>query len=509
MRYVKYWSNASDWRDLIMQQEVLIGMLDGFHEAYVLVLGDVMLDRFIYGSVERISPEAPIPVVSVERSMDMPGGAANVARNVAALGARAILLGVVGEDSWAEDLRTQLASSPTIDVHLVRDASRPTTVKTRYVADGQQVMRADREARAPLCADIERGLLDELLEVIDRASVVVLSDYAKGVLSDSVTRAVIEIARRAKKIIVVDPKGRDFSKYRGATILTPNRLELQAACGQACISQEQVVDGARSLLEQNVCDTMVITRGGDGMSVIDQSGLAVHLSTVARQVFDVSGAGDTVVATLALGLSCGGQVVEASTLANIAAGIAVGKRGTATVSTGEIIAELRPLDGRTDTHKIFSLERALQLTRAWREQGLKIAFTNGCFDLLHPGHISLLEQARRSADRLIVGLNADLSTRRIKGPGRPVQSEVARATVLAAIKAVDGVVIFTEDTPRDLIERLAPDVLVKGADYTVDTVVGADIVLGRGGKVLLAQILPGHSTTDTVKRVTTSSPSPA
>jgi D-beta-D-heptose 7-phosphate kinase/D-beta-D-heptose 1-phosphate adenosyltransferase len=233
--------------------------------------------------------------------------------------------------------------------------------------------------------------------------------------------------------------------------------------------------------------------------------LAVHFPAAARQVYDVSGAGDTVVAAIALSLSCGGRIVEASAIANIAAAITVGKRGTATVSTGEIIAELRPLDGRADSKKIFSLESALQLTRAWREQGFRIAFTNGCFDLLHPGHISLLDQARRSADRLIVGLNADLSVRRLKGPGRPVQSEVARATVLGAVKSVDAVVIFPEDSPRELIEQLEPDVLVKGADYTLETVVGADFVRGRGGKVLLAELLPGNSTTDTVKRVSLSS----
>jgi D-beta-D-heptose 7-phosphate kinase / D-beta-D-heptose 1-phosphate adenosyltransferase len=488
-----------------MQQEDLISLLSGFHRACVLVLGDVMLDRFVYGSVERISPEAPIPVVAVERSMDMPGGAANVARNVAAMGARAILLGVVGEDAAAQDLRSQLASLPSIDAHLVRDASRPTTVKTRYVADGQQVMRADRESCAALCTAVERHLLDRFVEVLDQAGIIVLSDYAKGVLSDSMTRAVIDIARGANKTIIVDPKDRDLAKYRGASILTPNRLELQAACGHACLSEEQLVDGARRVLEQGVCGTLVVTRGKDGMSVIGPGDLVVHLPGAARQVFDVSGAGDTVVAAIALGLACGGRIVDASRLANIAAGIAVGKRGTATVSPGEIIAELSPFDGRADTQKIFSLDSVLQLVRAWREQGLKIAFTNGCFDLLHPGHISLLEQARRAADRLIVGLNADLSIRRLKGPGRPVQSEAARATVLGAVKSVDAVVIFSEDTPAALIERLEPDVLVKGADYTLDTVVGADFVLARGGKVLLAQLLPGHSTTDTVKRVATSS----
>jgi D-beta-D-heptose 7-phosphate kinase/D-beta-D-heptose 1-phosphate adenosyltransferase len=484
-----------------MQFEELFRILNGFHAARVLVLGDVMLDRFVYGSVERISPEAPIPVVNVERYLDMPGGAANVARNIAAMGARVILLGVVGEDIGAQDLRAQLASSPTIDAHLIADSSRPTSVKTRYVADGQQVMRADRESRVALPAGVERSLLDEFSVALRDASVIVLSDYAKGVLSDSVTRAAIDIARSAGKTIIVDPKAKDLTRYQGATILTPNRLELQQACGQECITHEQVVDGARRILEQRVCDVMIVTRGKDGMSVIQAGGSAVHLPTAARQVFDVSGAGDTVVAAISLGLAAGAQVGDAAALANIAAGIVVGKQGTATVTTGEIIAALRPFDGRTDPQKIFALDTVLELARSWREQGLKIAFANGCFDLLHPGHISLLEQARRSADRLIVGLNADLSIRRLKGPNRPVQGEVARATVLAAIKSVDAVVIFAEDTPINLIETLEPDVLVKGADYTVDKVVGADFVIRRGGKVVLAELLTGHSTTDTVNRV--------
>jgi len=490
-----------------MPHDTLVELLNGFHGARILVLGDVMLDRFVYGAVERISPEAPVPVLSVERSSDMPGGAANVARNIAAMGARATLIGVVGDDTWAQDLLTQLTSMPDIDSHFVTDSSRPTSVKTRYVADGQQIMRADRESRAALGTGVERQLLDEFSSVLDDAQVIVLSDYAKGVLSDAVTRSVIETARRANKTIIVDPKAKDFGKYRGASLLTPNRLELQAACGHDCTAPEQVIAGARRLLDQGVCDTLVVTRGKDGMSVIGGGNLAVHLPTLARAVFDVSGAGDTVVATIALGLAAHGQIVEASALANLAAGIVVGKRGTATVSTGEIIAELRPIGGRSDPQKIFSLDTVLQLTRRWREQGLKIAFTNGCFDLLHPGHISLLDQARRSADRLVVGLNADLSVRRLKGPNRPVQSEVARATVLAAVKSVDAVVIFSEDTPLHLIEALAPDVLVKGADYTLDTVVGADVVRRRGGKVVLAELLSGHSTTETVKRVAASTAS--
>jgi D-beta-D-heptose 7-phosphate kinase/D-beta-D-heptose 1-phosphate adenosyltransferase len=478
-----------------------VALLDGFHAARVVVLGDVMLDRFVYGTVERISPEAPIPVVSVERLTDMPGGAANVTRNIAALGARATLIGVVGEDPAAQDLRTQLRFSPTIEAQLLTDPSRPTSLKTRYVADGQQVMRADRESRAPLSAEVAARLLEVFGRALEEAEVVVLSDYAKGVLSDSVTRAAIDLARRAGKIVIVDPKSRNFGRYRGATLLTPNRLELQQAWGHDCHSDEEAVAGARHFLDQQICDYLIVTRGKEGMSVMGPNGLAVHLPTAARQVYDVSGAGDTVVAALALGLAAGAEMVEAASLANVAAGIVVGKRGTATVTTGEVIAALTPEDGRTDPQKIYSLERVLQLVRAWREQGLKVAFTNGCFDLLHPGHISLLEQARRTADRLVVGLNADLSIRRLKGPNRPVQGEVARATVLAAVKSVDAVVIFAEDTPLELIGALEPDVLVKGADYTVETVVGAELVLQRGGRVVLAELLTGHSTTATVNRV--------
>ena len=487
-----------------MQRDTLFGLLNRFDAARVLVLGDVMLDRFVYGSVERISPEAPIPVVAVERFVDTAGGAANVARNLAAMGARTLLLGVTGNDAWAEDLRIQLASSPTIEPHLVVDPSRPTTVKTRYVADGQQVMRADRESRAPLADDVERRLLGKFQDALRNVDVVILSDYAKGVLTESVTRLAISAARDAGKTVIVDPKSRDFAKYRGATVLTPNRLELQLACGHECLTDEQVTQGARTSLEQGICEAMVVTRGKDGMSVVTNDGHAVHLRTTARQVFDVSGAGDTAVAAMSLGVAAGGHIVDASTLANLAAGIVVGKPGTAIVTTVEIIATLTPLDGRTDHNKLFALDSVLQLARAWREQGLKFAFTNGCFDLLHPGHVSLLDQARRSADRLIVGLNADLSIRRLKGSNRPIQSEVARATVLSSLKSVDAVVIFSEDTPIELIEILEPDVLVKGADYTLNTVVGADLVLKRGGKVVLADLIPGHSTTDTVKRVATS-----
>jgi D-beta-D-heptose 7-phosphate kinase/D-beta-D-heptose 1-phosphate adenosyltransferase len=390
---------------------------------------------------------------------------------------------------------------PNVETRLITDRSRPTTVKTRYVADGQQVLRADHERREALSPDVEQRVLAAYRDALSETDIVVLSDYAKGVLTESMMSAAISAARAAGKRVIVDPKNKSFGKYRGANVLTPNRLELQVACGFKCETDEEVVLGASRSLRDGICDVMVVTRGKDGMSVVMANGAATHLRTTARAVFDVSGAGDTVVAALSLGLAAGGDIVDAATLANFAAGIVVGKRGTAILTTGEIIGALRPVDGHSDHFKIFSLEHVLQLANDWRQQGMKVAFANGCFDLLHPGHISLLDHARRAADRLIVGLNSDLSIRRLKGPGRPVQSEVARATVLASLKSVDAVVIFAEDTPLQLIEALTPDVLVKGADYTVDRIVGADLVIKRGGKVVLAELIQGHSTTDTVQRV--------
>jgi D-beta-D-heptose 7-phosphate kinase/D-beta-D-heptose 1-phosphate adenosyltransferase len=484
-----------------MDHDSLLKILNGFHAVRGLVVGDVMLDRFVYGSVERISPEAPIPVVAIERSADMPGGAANVVRNLAAMGAQAALLGVVGNDLWAESLETQLRQLPSVQPRLIVDHARPTTVKTRFVADGQQVLRADHESREPLSAEAEGRLLDEYRAALAEADIVMCSDYGKGVLSQSVVSTVIAAARAAGKPVIVDPKSKTFDKYRGATVLTPNRHELQAACGFDCASDEAVVRGARQILADGICNILVVTRGKDGMTVVQMDGSVTHLRTAAREVFDVSGAGDTVAAAMSLALAAGAGIVEACTLANLAAGIVVGKPGTAIVTTGEIMAALRPFDGRSDPHKMFTLASVVRLARDWRAQGLKIAFANGCFDLLHPGHISLIDQARRAADRLIVGLNSDLSIRRLKGPARPVQSEIARATVLASLKSVDAVVIFAEDTPLELIDALEPDVLVKGADYTLDKVVGADLVMQRGGRVLLANLVPGHSTTETLKRV--------
>jgi D-beta-D-heptose 7-phosphate kinase/D-beta-D-heptose 1-phosphate adenosyltransferase len=486
-----------------MSNDSLLRLLNGFQSLRGLVLGDVMLDRFVYGNVKRISPEAPIPVMTIERHADMPGGAGNVVRNLAALGASSTIVGVIGHDSWGLSLNAEFGRIPEVQAGLVVDGTRQTTVKTRYVGDGQQVLRADRETLAALSTDTEKRVLAAYERALSETDIVILSDYGKGVLSDSIVRAAIIMARDAGKHVIVDPKSKNFAKYRGATVVKPNRNELQIACGFDCETDSQVEQGCRQILAEGDCDMLVVTRGKDGMSVVPSGGPAVHLRTTAREVFDVSGAGDTVAATLALALAAGGSIQEACTLANLAAGIVVGKRGTAVVTTGEIASVLRPFQNNVDDHKFFSYDRVVKLAHDWRMQGLTVAFTNGCFDLLHPGHVSLIDHARRTADRLIVGLNADESVRKMKGPARPVQGELSRATVLASLKSVDAVVIFAEDTPLKLIEGLMPDVLVKGADYSLDQVVGADIVMKRGGKVVLADLVSGHSTTSTVKRVQT------
>jgi D-beta-D-heptose 7-phosphate kinase/D-beta-D-heptose 1-phosphate adenosyltransferase len=483
-----------------MSHHPLLQILGSFAEVRVLILGDVMLDRFTYGNVERISPEAPIPVLTIERETDMPGGAANVARNLSGMAARTTLVGVVGDDEWAARLRSKLVHLPGVDINLIEDRSRPTTVKTRFVADGQQVLRADREDTKALAPQIEKCLLAAYESALADSDIVVLSDYAKGALSNPVVAQAISMARRAGKTVVTDPKSKSLEKYRGATVLTPNRYELQAACGFECATDEAVVRGAQEILTGGICEVVVVTRGKDGMSSIRSNGDIQHLRTTAREVFDVSGAGDTVVATMAAALASGADIGDACRLANVAAGIVVGKHGTAIATSEEMIAAVRPHHGPSDTYKLFSRDRAMRMARDWRSHGLTVAFTNGCFDLLHPGHIALIDQARREADRLIVGINSDDSVRRLKGPARPLQSEIARATVLASLKSVDAVVIFEEDTPLQLIDLLEPDVLVKGADYTLDQVVGADLVAKRGGRVVLVELIPGHSTTDTLER---------
>jgi D-beta-D-heptose 7-phosphate kinase/D-beta-D-heptose 1-phosphate adenosyltransferase len=470
-------------------------------QARVLCVGDLMLDRFVYGQVERISPEAPIPVVSVQEERAFLGGAGNVVRNLVALGVETCFVSVIGDDPAGREVTQLVAAEPRLEPHLLIEPKRRTTIKTRYVAGSQQLLRADRETVAPVAAPIRAQLVHRAGEALRDHAVMILSDYAKGVLGPEDTGALIQTARAQGAKVVVDPKGRDYARYAGATVLTPNRRELTEATGLPTATDDEVVAAGAALLKQCAVDALLVTRSKDGMTLIARDGAVHHLPATAREVSDVSGAGDTVVATLAAALAVGVDLPAACQLANVAAGVVIGKVGTAVIHAAEIISALQTEELAHGESKVMTLGPALDQLAAWRAQGLKIGFTNGVFDLLHPGHVSLLAQARAQCDRLVVGLNSDASVKRLKGPSRPIQAETARAVVLASLSHVDAVVIFADDTPIGLIEAVRPDVLIKGADYTVATVVGADVVQSYGGRVYLARLTPGHSTTDTVARI--------
>ncbi|MFZ5689779.1 MAG: D-glycero-beta-D-manno-heptose-7-phosphate kinase [Pseudomonadota bacterium] len=469
----------------------------------VLCVGDLMLDDFVYGEVARISPEAPAPVIAVKRSEMVIGGAGNVARNIASLGAHCIFVGLVGEDDAGRTLKAALAAEPHITASLVVDGSRPTTRKVRFVSEhyATHMLRADWEQARPADAKTERALLDAALAALPKADVVVLSDYAKGVLTQGLIRRLIDSAAAAGKPVIVDPKGNDYNIYRGATMLTPNRKELSEAVRRDAKSDAEVAAAAGELRDALGCEAVLVTRSDDGMTLVARGAAPVHVPAYAVKISDVSGAGDTVVAVIAAMLGLKADYESAMRAANAAAAVVVGKRGTATVSIGELRHRILPSATLAAEDKILydwqDLDPRLDV---WRKQGLRIGFTNGCFDILHPGHVKLLAQARAACDRLVLGLNSDASVSRLKGPERPVQTVQARAEVLAALEAVDLVVVFEEDTPRSLIERVRPSVLIKGADYTREQVVGHDIVESYGGEVVLVGLLPGHSTTDIVRR---------
>ncbi len=479
----------------------LAHLAERLHEAVVLVAGDVMLDCFVEGAVERISPEAPIPVLAVRDETAMLGGAGNVLRNLVALGARTRFVAAVGDDATGREIGAQIAGLDRVDHDLVAEPGRVTAVKTRFMAGSQQILRADRETVAPLGATARARVIDAVAAGLETSSVLVLSDYGKGVLADGVAADLIALARDRGRPVLVDPKGRDYRRYRGAGLVTPNRKELAEASGMEIDGDAGIVGAARHLIEACGLDGVLATRSQDGMSLIVADGGVTHLPTEAREVFDVSGAGDTVIATLAAGLAVGAPLERAAALANAAAGIVVGKVGTAVTYAAELTAHLHHRDLMGAEAKLLPLEAALDRVEAWRRAGLRIGFTNGCFDLLHPGHVSLLGQARQACDRLVVGLNSDASVRRLKGPSRPVQTETARATVLGSLAGVDLVVVFEDDTPQALIEAIRPDLLVKGADYAEDQVVGADFVRSHGGEVMLARLAEGHSTTRTLARI--------
>ncbi|KZB52939.1 D-glycero-beta-D-manno-heptose-7-phosphate kinase [Thalassospira xiamenensis] len=479
----------------------LAQLVEQLPNAKVLCIGDVMLDRFVYGSVTRISPEAPIPIIRVERESAMLGGAGNVTRNATALGASVRFLSLVGDDLPGREVMEYVANDKGVEPYIQIERNRPTTIKTRYIAGGQQLLRSDNETTATLAAATISNLSALAAQLAPDVSAIVLSDYGKGVLHGDVVAATIAAARKAGKPVIVDPKGTDYSIYRGATVVTPNRAEAQAATGIDIQSDEDAIAAATKIITECGIENVLLTRSQDGMTLVTSTGEAIHLPTEAREVFDVSGAGDTVVACLASAIAGGASLSDAARIANVAAGIVVGKIGTAVVYPDELVSVLHHHDLMIGEAKLMPLDRMVDRVERWRRKGYKVGFTNGCFDLLHPGHLSLLQQARSNCNRLIVGLNSDASVKRLKGEARPVQSEAARAAVLGSLETVSGVVIFGEDTPITVIEALKPDILVKGADYTIDKVVGADIVQGYGGKVVLANLADGFSTTSTIARI--------
>lgn len=453
----------------------------------ILVIGDVMLDRFVDGKVNRLSPEAPVPVLELAQESVMPGGAANVACNLAGLGCDVRLLSVSGNDPAGRKLAQLLGTNLSVDFHQIIDTDRPTTTKTRFRADGQQVLRVDEEVTSPVGHTTAEQLLTTFRDAVQSVELVVLSDYAKGAVAPDIVRQVIDIARKAGKPVVTDPKLADFSIYAGSTMLTPNLGELQNAAGLTSESLEDVAEAAATLARHHDIKSILVTLSARGMLLVNEDGSWTHDPAKTLEVFDVSGAGDTVIAMIGAALAGGMADAEAVRLANIAAGVVVAKSGTAAACPGEIIAMGGAIPPRLEQHQIAAL------CEDWRKDGHRIGFANGCFDLLHPGHIHLLKTAASACDRLVVGLNSDASVRRLKGETRPVQDEDQRAAVLSQLPFVDGVAVFGQDTPLELITVLQPDLIFKGGDYTAETVVGAEIAAARGGDVVIVPTLGSHS----------------
>ncbi len=466
--------------------------------ARVLCAGDAIIDHYILGRIDRISPEAPVPVLEIEREERSLGGAANVFRNLCALGCAPCFISVAGSDAAGHELASMIAGMGAHEFRLLQEPHRRTTVKTRFIAGAQQLLRADWEQCVALCQGTKQELLDTIRAAAGQYRHVVLSDYAKGFFDDGVAQSIVGTLRRAGAFVVIDPKRADYSAYGGAHLVKPNKRELSAAAGRVLKTDEDIVLAARSLMSNHGIDAMLVTCGKDGMILIEGSSFH-RLGATAREVYDVTGAGDTVTATLGASLAAGASLLEGATLANEAAGIVVGKVGTAVVDGYELRQTLLDRD-MLPRSKILPIDRALDRIARWKRRGLEIGFSNGCFDLLHPGHLSLLKHAKASCDRLIVGLNSDDSVRRLKGPSRPVQGADDRAAVLASLSDVDLVVLFEEDTPLKLIEAIRPSVLIKGADYRAEGVVGAELVRSYGGRIELAPVLPGHSTTATITR---------
>lgn len=465
-----------------------------------LVIGDLMLDEYLWGKTDRISPEAPVQVVDVVREELRLGGAGNVVNNLVVLGTKVAVCSVIGDDLNGKSLLDAFKQRNVEVEAIIPDSLRHTSRKTRVVASNQQIVRIDRETRDALSAESEQKLCSWIQSNAKRFNVILLSDYMKGVLTPKVIETTISAAAASKIPVLIDPKGTDYSRYKGATILTPNRKEAEAASGVSIKDQESLSLAAEKIIKQAGLEHLLITRSEEGMSLFSAGHDPVHIPTVAREVFDVSGAGDTVLAFLAVGLASGMVMAEAARLANVAAGIAVSKLGTSTVSPEEIVSSIAQTHSDSDS-KIKNRDVLAAIVEAEKAKGKTIVFTNGCFDLLHAGHVKYLQKARCLGDMLILGLNSDQSVRRLKGENRPLIGEDERAHILAALNCIDYVVLFDADTPLELITSLKPHILVKGGDYAAEDVVGKDVVESYGGRVELVSFVDGKSTTNIIERI--------
>ena len=470
--------------------------LPNFESAHVMVVGDLMLDRYWHGGSSRVSPEAPVQVVNVGKVEERPGGAGNVALNIASLGCESTLIGITGVDEAAEQLRTRLTAAQ-VNCHFEQVAQVPTITKLRVISRQQQLIRMDFEEH--FAGRGTRGVADKVRNGIGSVKAIVLSDYAKGTLEDIET--LIEIANQKGVPVLVDPKGADFSRYRGATIVSPNLHEFEAVVGQ-CKDEQTLVEKGLALLRQHRWKALLITRGENGMTLLREGAPELHLPAVTREVFDVTGAGDTVIATLAASLAAGSQLEDAVALANIAAGIVVVKLGTASVSTHEIRRHLHRQGGTGSG--VMSEQQLKMVVDEAKAHGEKIVMTNGCFDILHAGHVAYLNEARKLGDKLIVAVNDDLSVSELKGPGRPINPLNRRMSVLAALESVDWVVSFNESTPERLIKAIMPDLLVKGGDYKVHEIAGAAHLLEAGKQVKVLDFMDGVSTTQIIDSISES-----
>lgn len=471
----------------------------GSQPLHALVIGDVMLDRYLIGNVGRISPEAPVPVVLLNEQNERAGGAANVAANLALLGIKTHIIGCVGNDAEANSLKKNIAAID-VDINgIIHSQHRPTIAKTRILGGHQQMLRLDQESTAAFNSEENAQLMSAIdVALAQQPNIVILSDYAKGLLSEAVCQHIINSCHAQKIPVLVDPKGRDYSKYKGATALTPNKKETAEAC-QTHSDDVSLINKATALKNSLSLAFLAVTRGEEGITLIDQD---THpIAATAQKVFDVSGAGDTVIATLAAGLVYGLSPLESLQLANIAAGIVVGKVGTIPITRAELIETLSNQQNSTQAQKVCDLTQLIEKVDNWKKAQQKIVFTNGCFDLLHAGHVTYLEAAKKRGDKLILGLNTDRSVSAIKGPTRPVVNETDRARVLAALESVDAVILFDEDTPLNLINAIQPHVIAKGSDYMASQVVGGKEVESWGGEIALIDLVEGRSTTNIIKKL--------